>query len=169
MVSRFCPYTFTPTSVRIPVESILILLIIGCVQPLVTPGICIRQSASGWCLGRVWRRCVTNAVRREQRPGQACSSQSASGGRKDVDRTFRNAAGQRCVVEVARDRLPRLAPRGRQARRTPCDATARRRTATSTRGRRVARRPTRSHPCQLHQEGRDLTRAESRHTATGRE
>src|SRR5665213_58827 len=40
MLSRFCPYTFTPTSVLIPVESILIRLIIGCVQPLVTPGIC---------------------------------------------------------------------------------------------------------------------------------
>src|SRR5487761_1914660 len=40
MVSKFWPYTFTPTSVLIPVESILILLIIGCVQPLVTPGIC---------------------------------------------------------------------------------------------------------------------------------
>src|SRR5665647_780039 len=40
MVSKFWPYTFTPTSVLIPVESILILLIIGCVHPLVTPGIC---------------------------------------------------------------------------------------------------------------------------------
>src|SRR6185437_11952657 len=40
MLSRFCPYTFTPTSVLIPVDSMLILLIIGCVQPLVTPGIC---------------------------------------------------------------------------------------------------------------------------------
>ena len=40
MESRFCPYTFTPTSVRIPVDSILIRLIMGCVHPLVTPGIC---------------------------------------------------------------------------------------------------------------------------------
>ncbi len=34
------PYTFTPTSVRIPVESILIRLMIGCVHPFVTPGRC---------------------------------------------------------------------------------------------------------------------------------
>ena len=40
ILSRFCPYTFTPTSVLIPVESILIRLEIGMVQPLVTPGIC---------------------------------------------------------------------------------------------------------------------------------
>ena len=40
MVSRFCPYTFKPTSVRMPVESILIRLMMGCVHPLVTPGIC---------------------------------------------------------------------------------------------------------------------------------
>ena len=39
MVFRFWPYTFTPTSVRMPVLSILMRLMMGWVQPLTTPGI----------------------------------------------------------------------------------------------------------------------------------
>ena len=40
IVSMFCPYNLIPTSVLIPVDSMLIRLIMGCVHPFITPGIC---------------------------------------------------------------------------------------------------------------------------------
>ncbi|MNX86620.1 hypothetical protein D3C86_1185090 [compost metagenome] len=46
MVSRFWPNTLMPTSVRIPVASILMRLMMGCVQPFTTPGICNFASSS---------------------------------------------------------------------------------------------------------------------------
>ena len=45
-VSRSLPKIFTPRSVRTPVESMLIRLMIGCVQPLRTPGIWSFESSS---------------------------------------------------------------------------------------------------------------------------
>ncbi len=45
-VSRFVPKIFTPRSVRTPVESMLMRLMMGCVQPLRTPGMWSFASSS---------------------------------------------------------------------------------------------------------------------------